>query len=70
LCPKDFRDRWTGLTQRNYLQALHAEVADTGVYVGAAGEQVWEMPTVDPGHLADLLWTMPRTKGQREAVYP
>jgi short-subunit dehydrogenase len=75
---------------RNYLQALHAEVADNGVYVGmlyigaaikhsafhaemerakAAGEPVWEMPTVDPEHLADLLWTM-HTTGQREAIYP
>jgi short-subunit dehydrogenase len=77
--------------QRNYLQALHAEVAEKGVYVGmlyigaaiknsafhtemenakAAGDPVWEMPTVDPEHLADLLWTMHSTKGQREVVYP
>jgi len=77
--------------QRNYLQALHAEVAGKGVYVGmlyvgaairnsgfhtemekakAAGEPVWEMPVVDPEHLADLLWTMHSTKGQREAIYP
>jgi short-subunit dehydrogenase len=77
--------------QRNYLQALHAEVAGQGVYVGmlyvgaairdsafhtemeqarAAGEPVWEMPVVDPAHLADLLWTMHGTRGQREAIYP
>jgi short-subunit dehydrogenase len=77
--------------QRNYLQALHAEVAGKGVYVGmlyigaairnsafhaemekakAAGDPVWEMPTVDPEHLADLLWTMHGTKGQPEAIYP
>ncbi len=77
--------------QRNYLQALHAEVAEKGVYVGmlyigaaiensafhvelekarAAGDPIWEMPTVDPDHLADLLWTMHREKGQREVVYP
>ncbi len=77
--------------QRNYLQALHAEVAEKGVYVGmlyvgaaiknsafhadmekakAAGHPVWEMPTVDPEHLADLLWTMHGTKRQREVVYP
>jgi short-subunit dehydrogenase len=36
----------------------------------AAGEPVWEMPTVDPSHLADLLWTMHITKGQAEATYP
>ena len=75
--------------QRNYLQALHAEVAEKGVYVGmlyigaairnsafhaemehgiAAGDWVWEMPTVDPGYLADLLWTMHGTRGQREAT--
>jgi short-subunit dehydrogenase len=77
--------------QRNYLQALHAEVAGEGVYVGmlyigaaiknsafhtemekakAAGEPVWEMPIVDPEHLAELLWTMHRTKEPREAIYP
>jgi short-subunit dehydrogenase len=77
--------------QRNYLQALHAEVAEKGVYVGmlyvgaaiknsafhaemekakAAGDPVWEMPAVDPEHLADLLWTMHAAKGQREAIYP
>jgi short-subunit dehydrogenase len=77
--------------QRNYLQALHAEVAGKGVYVGmlyvgaaiknsafhvelerakAAGEPVWEMATVDPEHLADLLWTMHSTKREREVVYP
>jgi short-subunit dehydrogenase len=77
--------------QRNYLQALHAEVAEHGVYVGmlyigaaiehsafhteretakAAGQPVWSMPTVDPAHLADLLWTMHRTRGQPEAIYP
>jgi len=76
--------------QRNYLRALHAEVADKGVYVGmlyigaaiensafdteleqakAAGEPVGEMPTVDPGYLAELLWTM-HGEGRREAVYP
>jgi short-subunit dehydrogenase len=77
--------------QRNYLQALHAEVAGKGVYVGmlyigaairdsafhaeleqakAAGEPAWEMPAVDPGQLADLLWTMHSTKGPPEASYP
>jgi short-subunit dehydrogenase len=77
--------------QRNYLQALHAEVAGKGVYVGmlyigaaiknsafhtemeerkAAGDPVWETPTLDPEHLAGLPWTMHGTKGQREAIYP
>jgi short-subunit dehydrogenase len=76
--------------QRNYLQALHAEVAGKGVYVGmlyigaairnsafhteleqakAAGQPVWDMATVDPEQLADLLWTM-HAKGQPEAIYP
>jgi len=36
----------------------------------AAGEQVWEMPVVDPVHLAGLLWNMHRTRGQAEVVYP
>jgi short-subunit dehydrogenase len=77
--------------QRNYLQSLHAEVAEKGVYVGmlyigaaiehsafhtaiekakAAGEPVWEMPIVDPAHLANLLWNMHSTKKQAEAFYP
>ncbi|MFT3893449.1 MAG: SDR family NAD(P)-dependent oxidoreductase [Anaerolineales bacterium] len=77
--------------QRNYLQSLHAEVAEKGVYVGmlyigvaiehsafhtdmekakAAGEPVWEMPTIDPAHLADMLWTMHNKKEQSEATYP
>jgi short-subunit dehydrogenase len=77
--------------QRNYLQALHAEVAERGVYVGmlyigaaitnsafhtelekakAAGEPVWEMATVDPEQLADVLWTMHATRDQREVKYP
>ncbi|MEU7141483.1 SDR family NAD(P)-dependent oxidoreductase [Nocardia sp. NPDC046473] len=83
-----------GLTlaaQRNYLQALHAEVAGKGVYVGglyigaaiensawhlemerakAAGEPFWEVPTVDPAELADLLWNMHNAKGEAEARYP
>jgi short-subunit dehydrogenase len=36
----------------------------------AAGERVWEMATVDPAHLADLLWNMHSTKGRAEASYP
>jgi short-subunit dehydrogenase len=77
--------------QRNYLQALNAEVAGRGVYVGglyigaviehsafhaerekgrAAGASIPEMPTVDPAHLADRLWTMHNAKGPPEATYP
>jgi short-subunit dehydrogenase len=77
--------------QRNYLEALHAEVAEKGVYVGmlyvgaairnsafhtqlektrAAGDAVWEMPTVDPELLADKLWNMHALKKQREVIYP
>jgi short-subunit dehydrogenase len=78
--------------QRNYLQSLHAEVADKGISVGrlyigaaientpfhawmeatkAAGDPVPAMPTADPAHLADLLWTMHNTKEQpQEATYP
>ena len=78
--------------QRNYLQSLHAEVADKGVYVGmlyigaiiensafhaslldeeAAGTPIpeWE-PTVNPAHLADLLWNMHHAKAEPEARYP
>jgi short-subunit dehydrogenase len=36
----------------------------------AAGEQVWEMPTAAPDHLADLLWTMHTSKSEPEATYP
>ena len=73
--------------QRNYLQALHAAVADRGVYVaglwiGAAIQNTpfhaqWEqangmggMPDADPDELAELLWTMHRTRRQLEATYP
>lgn len=77
--------------QRNYLQSLHAEVADRGVYVGmlyigaaieqsafhtemerakAAGEPVWEMLTVSPDYLADLLWKMQSSRKQAEVTYP
>ncbi|MFL5831163.1 MAG: SDR family NAD(P)-dependent oxidoreductase [Solirubrobacteraceae bacterium] len=77
--------------QRNYLQSLHAEVADKGVYVGmlyigaiiensafhtqaeeakAAGSGRDWGPTVDPAHLADLLWNMHSTRGPAEITYP
>ena len=77
--------------QRNYLQSLHAEVSDKGVYVGMlyigaiienSAFHVWTEearaagtgrnwgPTVDPDHLADLLWNMHNTKGESEAKYP
>jgi hypothetical protein len=46
--------------------AFHAEVEQGK----AVGDWVWEMPTVDSEHLADLLWTMHSTKEQREAMYP
>ncbi|PXX61116.1 short subunit dehydrogenase [Nocardia tenerifensis] len=76
--------------QRNYLQALHAEVAPKGVYVGglyigaaiensawhveqerakAAGESFWEVPSVAPAHLADLLWNMHNARDTAEAQY-
>jgi short-subunit dehydrogenase len=77
--------------QRNYLQSLHGEVADKGVYVGmlyigaiiessafhthteqandgGAGRD-WG-PTVDPAHLAELLWNMHSAKGPAETIYP
>jgi short-subunit dehydrogenase len=77
--------------QRNYLQSLHAEVADKGVYVGmlyigaviensafhiqaekakrAGTGRDWG-PTVNPAHLADLLWNMHNAKEEAEAKYP
>ena len=77
--------------QRNYLQSLHAEVANKGVYVGmlyvgaliensafhtqtedakkAGTGRDWG-PTVNPAHLADLLWKMHHAKGEAEAKYP
>ncbi len=36
----------------------------------AAGAAVPEMPTADPHHLADLLWTMHHTRTRPEATYP
>ena len=46
--------------------AFHAEMEKAK----AAGDPVWDMPTVDPEHLAGLLWTMHGTRGQREVIYP
>ena len=75
--------------RRNYLQSLHAELSDKGVYVGmlyigaiiensafhtqtqqarVAGRD-WG-PTVDPAHLADLLWSMHCARGPAETIYP
>lgn len=42
---------------------------EVNVTLGSS-KYVVELPTVDPEHLADLLWTMHCTKGQREAIYP
>lgn len=36
----------------------------------AAGTPVPEMPTVDPAHLADLVWIMHNTRSPSEATYP
>jgi short-subunit dehydrogenase len=36
----------------------------------AAGAPVPDMPTVDPAHLADLLWIMHSTRSEPEATYP
>jgi short-subunit dehydrogenase len=75
--------------QRNYLQALHTEVAGQGIYVGMlyigaviensafhawasrsdGGARNWG-PTVNPDHLADLLWTMHTAKSPAEVSYP
>jgi hypothetical protein len=36
----------------------------------AAGEPVWEMPTVDPAVLAEMLWELHGTRGEAEVRYP
>lgn len=36
----------------------------------AAGDPVPTMPTADPAHLVDLLWTMHNTKDRTEVTYP
>jgi short-subunit dehydrogenase len=46
--------------------AFHTELEQAR----AAGARVWEMPTADPDHLADLLWNMHSTKHQAEVCYP
>jgi short-subunit dehydrogenase len=71
--------------QRNYLQSLHAEVADKGVFVGmvyigaiiersafherTTGGRDWG-PTVDPAYLADVLWSMHSAGRPAETAYP
>jgi NAD(P)-dependent dehydrogenase (short-subunit alcohol dehydrogenase family) len=72
--------------QRNLLQALHAAVADRGVYVGGlyvgaaientpfhaglAANPIPGMQSVAPARLADLLWSMHHETRQPEATYP
>jgi short-subunit dehydrogenase len=72
--------------QRNYLQSLHAELADSGVYVGMlyVGAVIERSafhaqldgggrdwgPTVDPALLADVLFDMHRTRSPAETRYP
>ncbi|HUB43167.1 MAG TPA: hypothetical protein VMA72_30305 [Streptosporangiaceae bacterium] len=46
--------------------SFHAELEKAK----AAGDPVWGMPTVDPDHLASLLWTMHATKAPQEVTYP
>jgi short-subunit dehydrogenase len=46
--------------------AFHTEMEQAR----AAGKPIWEMPIVDPNYLADLIWTMHRTKERSEARYP
>lgn len=46
--------------------AFHTEMARAK----AAGEPVWEMATVDPAVLAEMLWAMHSAKGEAEAIYP
>jgi hypothetical protein len=36
----------------------------------SAGAPVRDLPTVDPAHLADLPWTMHRTRSPTDATYP
>jgi short-subunit dehydrogenase len=46
--------------------AFHAEMKRAK----AAGELAWEMPTIDPTHLAGVLWHMHSTKKRAEAFFP
>jgi NADP-dependent 3-hydroxy acid dehydrogenase YdfG len=47
---------------------ITADLSDTGA-APRLTEQI-RAQAVDPGHLADPLWTMHGTKGQPEAIYP
>jgi len=46
--------------------AFHVELEQAK----AAGQPVWEMPTVEPDYLAGLLWTMHDRREQQEMIYP
>ena len=46
--------------------AFHAELERAK----AAGGPVWEMSTVDPEHLANVLWSTHGTTRQPEVRYP
>jgi hypothetical protein len=50
------------------IRLLALDLALASAPIVAHRRENWEMPTVDPEHLADLLWTMHDTKGQREAI--
>jgi short-subunit dehydrogenase len=53
-----------------YIGAVIAHSAfHTWTAAGGGGSRDWG-PTVDPGHLADLLWTMHTARGPAEATYP
>jgi hypothetical protein len=68
------------------LDVLYYGAAGNGLYIGtaientpyharikaakAAGDPGPDTPAVDPDQLAELLWTMHRTRDKAEATYP
>ncbi|MFC9897908.1 SDR family NAD(P)-dependent oxidoreductase [Nocardia sp. NPDC127579] len=71
---------------RNYVYSLHDEVAESGVYVGTLAVAAYigrseiaesasatfdsDLPVADPDDLAELYWTMYRTRDRIEQVHP
>ena len=56
---------------RSPMPAVQHQVQGDDLHLGwGVGGPVPDLPTVDPAHLADRLWTMHNTTGRPETTYP
>ena len=59
-----------GTTEAEAIMQAHDASAAWIKAAKAAGDPVPETPAVNPDRLAELLWTMHRTRDKAEATYP